>query len=199
MLFRSPSKSRKGSSAASKLRATSNSSVYIEHRCGSTNIDMLSADDDASHPLQDLLMNKLPAASPPAPALSLFEIERMQSSMASAIEDFSSDDDDSIISGEGEDFLFPPPLEDSDLPNEDVNVEEEGRMFEKAKMYTDCGNGCFTNKEILSICLLCIMQNIGAPLKTYGRIVALFKDVITAREAITTTFHHRHTAVNQFS
>jgi hypothetical protein len=37
------------------------------------------------------------------------------------------------------------------------------------------------------------MRNIGAPLKTYERIDALFKDLITEREAITTTFHHRHT------
>jgi hypothetical protein len=118
----SPSKFRKGSSAASKLRASGNSSVYIEHRCGTKNIDMLSAADDASRPLQDVLMDKLPAASPPTPALSLFEIERMQSSMKSAIVDFYSDDDDSIFSGEVEDSMVPPPLEDSDLPNEDVNV-----------------------------------------------------------------------------
>ncbi len=194
-----PSKSRKGSSAASVQRAAGNSSVYIEHRCGTTNIDMVSADVDASRPFQDVLMDELPAASPPAPALSLYEIERIQSSMASAIEDFSSDDDDSISSGEVEDSMVPPPLEASDLHNADVNVEEEERMFEKAKMYTDRGNGCFTNEEILSIRLLGIMRDIGAPLKTYGRIVALFKDVITEREAITTTFRHRHTAVNHFS
>ncbi len=65
-------------------------------------------------------------------------------------------------------------------------------MFKNAKMYTDRGNGCFSNEEILSIGLLGIMRDIGAPLKTYGRIVALFKDVITEREAITTTFRHRH-------
>ena len=170
-----PSKSRKGSSAASVQRAAGNSSVYIEHRCGTTNIDMVSADVDASRPFQDVLMDELPAASPPAPALSLYEIERIQSSMASAIEDFSSDDDDSISSGEVEDSMVPPPLEASDLHNADVNVEEEERMFEKAKMYTDRGNGCFTNEEILSIRLLGIMRDIGAALKTYGRIVALFK------------------------
>jgi hypothetical protein len=66
-------------------------------------------------------------------------------------------------------------------------------------MYTGRGNGCFSNKEILSICLLGIMRDIGAPLKTYRRIVALFKDVITEREAMTTTFRHRHTAINHFS
>jgi hypothetical protein len=72
-------------------------------------------------------------------------------------------------------------------------------MFEQAKMYTDRGNGCFTNEEILSIRLLGIMCDIGAPLKTHGRIVAVFKDVITDREPITTTFRQRHTAINHFS
>ncbi len=66
-------------------------------------------------------------------------------------------------------------------------------------MYTNRGNGCFTNEEILSIHLLGIMRNIGAPLKSYRRIVALFKDVITDREPITTTFRQRHTAINHFS
>jgi hypothetical protein len=36
-------------------------------------------------------------------------------------------------------------------------------------------------------------------LTTYGRIVALFKDVISDREPITTTFRQRHTAINHFS
>jgi len=65
-----------------------------------------------------------------------------------------------------------PPFDDNP-PNNDtvVNVEEEERMFANARMYTDRGNGCFTNKEILSIRLLGIMKDIGAPLKTYGRIV----------------------------
>jgi hypothetical protein len=72
-------------------------------------------------------------------------------------------------------------------------------MFKQAKMYTDRGNGYFTNEEILSIRLLGIMRNIGAPLKTYRRIVALFKDVITDREPITTTFRQCHTAINHFS
>jgi hypothetical protein len=58
---------------------------------------------------------------------------------------------------------------------------------------------CFTNKEILSIRLIGIMRDIGAPLKTYGRHVALFKDVIKEQEGITTTFRHWHTAINHFS
>jgi hypothetical protein len=56
------------------------------------------------------------------------------------------------------------------MPNNDYEVGQEERMFEQAKMYTGRGNGFF-----LSIRLLGIMRDIGAPLKTYGRIVALFK------------------------
>jgi hypothetical protein len=96
--------------------------------------------------------------------------------MASASEDFSSDNESSI-SGDGLDFLDAPPLADANLPNNGFDVGEEERMFEQAEMYADRGNGCFANEEILSICLLGIMRDIGAPLKTYGRIVALFKDV----------------------
>jgi hypothetical protein len=51
----------------------------------------------------------------------------------------------------------------------------------------------------LLIRLLGIMRDVGAPLKTYGRIVALFKHVITEREAITTIFCHWHTAINHFA
>jgi hypothetical protein len=108
-------------------------------------------------------------------------------------------DDDSSISGDGLDFLDAPPLIDGDLPNNGFGMGQEERILEQAKMYTDCGNGCFTNEEIVSIRLPGIMRDIGAPLKTYGRIVALFKDVITDREPITTTFRQRHTAINHFS
>jgi hypothetical protein len=69
----------------------------------------------------------------------------------------------------------------------------------KQKCILTVAIGFLINEEILSIRLIGIMRDIGAPLKTYGRIVALFKDVITEREAITTTFHHWHTAINQFS
>jgi hypothetical protein len=93
-----------------------------------------------------------------------------------------------------------PPLVHPDLPNNGFDVGEEECMFEQANMYTDRGNGCFTNEEILSICLLGIMGDIGAPLKTYRRIVALFKDVITKQEeAITTVSCHRHTTIGHFS
>jgi hypothetical protein len=62
--------------------------------------------------------------------------------------------------------LDAPPLVDGDLPNNAFDVGQEEGMFEQAKMYTDRGNGCFTNEEILSIRLLGIMRDIGAPLKT---------------------------------
>ncbi len=51
-------------------------------------------------------------------------------------------------------------------PVNDPNVLEEEQMFHDAKMYADQMHGCVTNKEILSICLLGIMQVIRAPLKT---------------------------------
>jgi hypothetical protein len=114
--------------------------------------------------LPDLLIDKLPTEEPAASALSLLQIRRIQSILASTSEEFSSDEDSSI-SGDGLDFLDAPPLVDGDLPNNDFDMGQEERMFEQAKMYTDRGNGCFTNEEILSICLLGIMRNIGDPLK----------------------------------
>jgi hypothetical protein len=194
----SPPKSRKGSLASSVLRTAGNSSVLIEHHCGRKKIDMVFDDNEASRPLPGLLINKLPPGKPSAPALSLFQIRRIQSLLASTSEEFSSDNKSSI-SGDGLDFSEAPPLLDADLPNNDFKVGEEECMLKQAKIYMDRGNGCFTNKEILSIRLLGIMHDIGALLKTYRRIVAIFKDVITEREAITTTFRHRHTAIKHFS
>jgi hypothetical protein len=174
----SASKSCKGSSAYSILRSADNSSVIVEHRCGTKKIDLVFDDNATSRPLPDLLIDKLPAEEPAAPALSLLQIRCIQSILASRSEGFSSDNNSSIP-GDGLDFLDAPPLVDGDLPNNDFDVGQEERMFKQAKMYTDRGNGCFTNEQILSIPLLGIMRDIGAPLKTYGRIVALFKDVIT--------------------
>jgi hypothetical protein len=68
-------------------------------------------------------------------------------------------------------------------------------MFKNAKMFVDRGNGCFTTGELLSICLLSLIRDIGAPLKTYGKIVSLFKDAITDKADLTTTFRHRHIAI----
>jgi hypothetical protein len=146
----SASKSRKGSSASSILRSANNSSVSVEHHCGTKKIDMVFDDNEAIRPSPDLLINKLPAEEPAAPALSLLQIRRIQSILVSTSEEFSSDDDSSIP-GDGLDFLDAPPLVDGDLPNNDFDVGQEERMFEQAKMYTDRGNGCFTNEEILSI------------------------------------------------
>jgi hypothetical protein len=156
----SASKSRKGSLASSIMRSADNSSVLVEHRCGTKKIDMVFDDNAMSRPLPDLLINKLLAEEPAAPALSLFQIRRIQSILASTSEEFYSDDDSSIP-GDGLDFLDAPSLVDGDLPNNDFDVGQEEHMFEQAKMYTDHGNGCFTNKTILSIRLLGIMRNIG--------------------------------------
>jgi hypothetical protein len=68
------SKSRKGSLASSILRPADNSSVLVEHRCGTKKIDMVFDDNATSRPLPDHLFDKLPAEEPVAPALSLFQI-----------------------------------------------------------------------------------------------------------------------------
>jgi hypothetical protein len=127
-----PSKSRKGSLASSILRSAGNSSVLVEHRCGTKKIDMVFDDNEASRPLPDLPIDKLPAEKPSAPPLSLFQIRRIQSLLASTSEELSSDEESSI-SGDGLDFLNAPPLVDGDLPNNDYDVGEEERMFEQAK------------------------------------------------------------------
>jgi hypothetical protein len=134
------SKFRKGYSATSLQQTAHNSSVLIEYRCGTKKIDMIFDENDASCPLQDLLINKLPAEKPAAPSLSLFQIQRIQSLMPSASEDLSSADQSSI-SGDGVHFFVAPPLVDADSPNHDVDVvEEEEHIFEQAKVHTDRGN-----------------------------------------------------------
>jgi hypothetical protein len=84
----SASKSRKGSSPSSILRSAGNSSVLVEHHCGTKKIDMVFDDNATSRPLPDLLIDKLPAEEPAAPALSLFQIRRIQSILASTSEEF---------------------------------------------------------------------------------------------------------------
>jgi hypothetical protein len=71
-------------------------------------------------------------------------------------------------------------IEDTSMPavsenpqTEATNLEEE-RMFKNAKMFVDHGNGSFTTKKLLFIRLLSLMRDIGAPLKTHGKIVSLF-------------------------
>ena len=199
----SPFKSLKHSSTPS-IRGGGKSSIFIQHRCGSKTIEVTIDAYAASGLLNDSLLNKLSLPSTSANDLSLSQIERLCTLMDPANEDISTADDPNF-SDDGQDFWdTPPPSDDNDPLDDDadvnVNVEEdEERMFANAKMYTDRGNGFFSNEEILSIHLLGIMRDIGAPLKTYGRIVALFKDVITEQEAITTTFRHRHTAIKHFS
>jgi hypothetical protein len=71
----SPFKFRKASSAATLQRIANNSSVLvIEHHSGTKNIDMVFDENDASRPLQDLRINKLPTEKPAAPSLSLSQI-----------------------------------------------------------------------------------------------------------------------------
>jgi hypothetical protein len=125
---------------------------------------MVFDDNATSRPLPDLLIDKLPAEEPAAPALSLLQIRCIQSILESTSEEFSSDDNSSI-SGDGLDFLDSPPLLDGDRPNNDFDMGQEECMFEQTKMYTDRGNGCFTNEEILSIRLLGIMRNKGPSLE----------------------------------
>jgi hypothetical protein len=70
---------------------------------------MIFDENNASCPLQDLLIDKVPAENPAAPSLSLFQIQRIQSLMSSASEDLSSDDQSSV-SGDGVDFSLHPHL-----------------------------------------------------------------------------------------
>jgi hypothetical protein len=63
----SPSKSGKGSSAASVQQTDNNFFVLIEHHCGTKKIDMVFDENDASCPLQDLLIDKFQLKSFPLP------------------------------------------------------------------------------------------------------------------------------------
>ena len=196
----SPPKSLKSSAAASIRGNDVKSSSLIKHFCGTKKIHMTVDQHHSSGLLKNLLLDKHSVPPPAGTSFSLSQIRQMQNLMDPRIEENSSDDESSLPD-EPPEFLDTPTQNDGGLHNNDthVNWREEERMFKNAKMYTDRGNGCFSNEEILSIDLLGIMRDIGAPLKTYGRIVALFKDVITERVAITTTFRHRHTAIQHFS
>jgi hypothetical protein len=101
------SKFRKDCSATSLQQTAHNSSVLIECRCGTKKIGMIFDENDASCPLQDLLINKLPAEKPAAPYLSLFQIQRIQSFVFTASEDLSSADQSSV-SGDGVGFSLHP-------------------------------------------------------------------------------------------
>jgi hypothetical protein len=174
------------------------SQITIEHRCGSKQIQMTIDETTAGTLLKNLMADKLSldsSESKIATVLTEQQMERIQSLMDPNNDEQS--DTDSWIDQEEDN-------EDTSLPSSDspqieaTNLEEE-RMFKNAKMFVDRGDGCFTTEELLSIRLLSLMRDIGAPLKTYGKIVSLFKDAITDRVALTTTFRHRHTAIKHFS
>jgi hypothetical protein len=103
------SKFRKGYSATSLQQTSHNFSVLIEYCCGTKKIDMIFDENDVSCPLQDLLIDKLPAEKSAAPSLSLFQIQRIQSFVLSASEELSSADQSSVA-GDGVDFLLHPHL-----------------------------------------------------------------------------------------
>jgi hypothetical protein len=56
-----------------------------------------------------------------------------------------------------EEVIGDTPMLVAETPYIDVIHLEEERMFENAKMFADRGNGCFTTKELLFICLLHLM------------------------------------------
>jgi hypothetical protein len=70
-----------------------------------------------------------------------------------------------------------PPLLGADQSNNNNNIHEENEelIFKNVKIYADQGNGCFTNKEILSIHLLGIMKDIGAHLKARAKLLRYLK------------------------
>ena len=193
----SPFKSLKCSTTASS-RGPRETSFIIQNRCGNKKITM-SREEHATRGLpKHSVFHKLSCPSPFRTDLSLSQIQHLCSLMdhgkpENFIDDGSNQSD---VAPDDDDNLF------ADVPPDDVNDinrAEEERIFANAKMYTDRGDGNFTKEEILSIGLLGIMRDIGAPLQTYGRIVALFKDVITEQEPITTTFRQQHTAIKHFS
>ena len=174
------------------------SKITIEHRCGSKQIQMTIDETTAGTLLKNLMADKLSndsSESKIATVLTEAQIEGIQSLMDPNNEEQSLPDsqlDEEEFTGEA--FNPIPEINQVDA----TNLEEE-RMFQNAKRFVDRGNGCFTTEELLSIRLLSLMRDIGAPLKTYGKIRSLFKDAITDRVALTTTFRHRHTAIKHFS
>jgi hypothetical protein len=70
----SASKSVKGSLASSIMRPAANSSVLVEHRCGTKKIDMVFDDNATSCPLPDLFINKLPVEEPAAPCWTMTSV-----------------------------------------------------------------------------------------------------------------------------
>ncbi len=181
------------------------SQITIEHRCGSKQIQMTIDENTAGTLLKNLMADKLSldaSDSKMASVLTQAQMQRIQSLMdpnneEHSLQDSLMDDEQSLL--DEEEVFNDAPTPVAATPHIDaINLEEE-RMFENAKVFADRGNGCFTTEELLSIRLLSLMRDIGAPLKTYGKIVSLFKDAITDRVVLTTTFRHRHTAIKHFS
>ena len=180
------------------------SKITIEHRCGSKQIQMTVDENTAGTLLKNLMADKLSldaSDSKMASALTQAQMQRIQSLMdpnnkEHSLQDSLMDDEQSLL--DEEEVFNDAPTPVAATPHIDaINLEEE-QMFENAKVFSDRGNGCFTTEELLSIRLLSLMRDIGTPLKTYGKIVSLFKDAITDRVVLTTTFRHRDTAIKHF-
>jgi hypothetical protein len=176
------------------------SQLLIEHRCGSKTINMTLNDTTVHALMKNLQGDKLPlslADSPFASVLTQAQMERMQSMVDPEIAD---EGEHGTLSDEEENIWDdPPPLT---APNQNQNAAiylEDNQLFEDAKQFEDRGNGCFTTEETLSIRLLSLMREIGAPLKTYGRIVSLMKDAITDRVSLSPHLGHRHRAIKHFA
>jgi hypothetical protein len=189
-------KALKRSSVAS-AQGGRKATLTIEHRCGSKQIKM-TLDEDA---VLGLLKNKGligvedKHSSVLGNSLSNAQIQRIQNMLDPNNEEINHNHEPDEF--EDEDWDMQQPLMVGGVAVEDPNELEEEKMFHDAQMYADRMHGCFTNEEILSIRLLGIMREIGAPLKTYSRIVSLFKDVIMERDPITSTFRHRQIGQGQ--
>ncbi len=96
-------------------------------------------------------------------ALSQAQIQCIQNMLDPNNEEINNDQEPDEAE---DDWDIQQPQMHQGAPVNDPNVLEEEQMFHDAKMYADRMHGCVTNKEILSICLLGIMQVIRAPLKT---------------------------------
>jgi hypothetical protein len=170
----------------------------IEHHCGLKQIQMTIAETAAGTLLKNLMADKLSldsSESKIATVLTQAKMKRIQSLM----DPNNKEQSPRFTNGPGRRYWGHISMPVAENPHIDATNLEEERMVKNTKMFVDRGTGCFTTEELLSICLLSLMQDIGAPLKTYGKIISLFKDAITDRVALTTTIRHRqHTAIKHF-
>jgi hypothetical protein len=63
----------------------------------------------------------------------------------------------------------------------------------------DKGYGNYLAVERLSICLLRILRDIGAPFETYGTIMEMVSDAVCDKVFITTTYRSRENAMKHFA